>query len=240
MRHALAFCLLFLSAGLGLAELKITGPNKVEPNHLVRLSADGAAADAALIWDCDREDQIDVEEVNGRYLFAGPAGTYKIKLRSIRLDAGKTKVETARITVVIGEPVPPVPPTPPNPPVPPTPPAPPAPIPTAGFRVLIIYKESDVGKLTPGQMAAIYGKDTRDYLNSKCAVGPDSKTKEWRIYDAGVDVSGESEVWRGAMKLERKTLPWIVVSDGKAGFSGPLPDKIEDTKALLSKYGEGK
>jgi hypothetical protein len=92
---------------------------KVPEHKIVRLTATGDTDGAALIWDLDREDVADVEEIGGRLLFAGPPGVYKIKLRAIRVKDGKTSAETARATVTIGT-APPAPPGP-NPPIPPGP-----------------------------------------------------------------------------------------------------------------------
>jgi hypothetical protein len=179
--------------------------------------------------------------VGQRFLFAAGPGVYKIKLRSIRLKDGKTTVETARATVVIGE-APPVPPVPPGPgpgpaPAPPPDPPSPAPIPAAGFRVLIVYESADLPKLTAGQQAILYGKRLRDYLNAKCVVGADGKTREWRMWDADTATDGEAKHWQEAMKRPRKSLPALIISDGKTGWEGPLPASVDETLALLRKFG---
>lgn len=103
MRAALSALVLVLLTGAALAEVKIAGSLQVPANHLVRLSADGAPAGSALVWDVAPDEVADVEEVGGRLLFAAPAGTYRIKLRAIRLKDGATVVESARAVVVIGD-----------------------------------------------------------------------------------------------------------------------------------------
>lgn len=130
---------------------------------------------------------------------------------------------------------PPVPPEPPKPPTPPAPPPNPAPIPVDGFRSLIVYESADLSKLPAGQLAALYSQQVRDYLTSKCTMGPDGKTKEWRTLDK--DVVADSKLWQDAMARPRKSLPWIVLSDGKTGFEGPLPATEADLMTLLKKYG---
>lgn len=120
MRRVLLTLIALLSPAFALADVKIVGELKVGANRLVRLAADGDVKDAALIWDVEKEDLVDIEEVGGRLIFTGPPGVYKIKLRVIRSKDGKTAAETARACVTIGEPGP-TPPGP-GPPVPPVPP----------------------------------------------------------------------------------------------------------------------
>ncbi len=149
------------------------------------------------------------------------------------------KPELTRTIVVSGgiEPKPPIPPFPPEPK--PDPPEP-APIPVEGFRVLIVYENNPseaAAVLTKEQRGAMSSQAVRSYLDSKCAKGKDGKTPEWRMWDQHVDATNETDVWKDAMKMPRNVLPWIVISDGKAGFSGPLPANEAELLALLKKYG---
>lgn len=116
----------------------------------------------------------------------------------------------------------------PNPPTPPIPPIPPAPIPTQGFRALIVRETA--------QKFAGLSQEVRDYLDSKCVkVG---QQPEWRLFDKDQSVVNESKIWQDAMALERATIPWVIISDGKQGFSGPWPDGDKAAQlALLKKYG---
>lgn len=231
--------LLLLLAGPAQAELRIQGELKLPAHRLVRLRAAGDLAGAALIWDISPEESADLEEVGSRLLFAAPPGVYRVKLRALRVQDGKTSVETARATVVIGEPVPPgpVPPVPPVPPGPgPVPPGP-APIPLEGLRVLVVYESAELPKLPPGQQAVLYARSIRDYLDRKCVVGADTRTREWRMWDRDSDASGEAKHWQDALKRDRKSVPWIVISTGRDGYEGPLPASVAETLALLKKYG---
>lgn len=147
-------------------------------------------------------------------------------------------VERASCTLIVAGPVPPGPgPVPPVPPVPPIPPQPPAPIQAAGFRTLIVYESADLGKLSKEQADVLASAELRTYLNAKCATGADGKTHEWRILDKDVPMKDESALWQAAMKLPRTSLPWIVISTGTTGFSGPLPGTIADTMTLVKKFG---
>jgi hypothetical protein len=137
------------------------------------------------------------------------------------------------VVVVAGRPPGPNPPGP-NPPGP-TPPGPDvAPIPEPGLRVLMVY-DSGV-PLTAGQVSVLFGRTVRDLLESKCVVGPGGRTREYRVYDKGADLSVAPKVWKDAMARPRASLPWIVVSNGKAGYEGPLPATVPEAVALVNKF----
>lgn len=233
------FCILalvLLLPALSLAELKIVGSLKVDPYKLVRLNAEGAPEGSALLWDYD-EDVLDGEATNGKLVFIGPPGKYRIKLTAIRVDTKTSKViaEVTKVVVVIGDPVPPKPPIPPDPPEPkPSP----SPIPEIGFRVLMVYDASKLTTYPKKQADIFFNASLRSYLNSKCVVGSDGKTKEWRMWDKGVDAGAESKIWQDVMKRDRKSIPWLLVSNHpKGGFEGPLPATVEETMVIIKKYG---
>jgi hypothetical protein len=179
-------------------------------------------------------------------LAAGQPGEYWVFVVATGTVDGATDLDFApwKITVspVGPAPKPPDPTPPPGPeppgPNPPQPPGP-APIPLPGLRVLVIYESADLSKLPPAQTAVLYSKSLRDLLNAKCAVGPDGKTKEWRIYDADVDTSGDVETWKAAMARPRRSLPWVVISNGAAGYEGPLPATVDEMAKLVEKYAGG-
>ncbi len=162
-------------------------------------------------------------------------GVYYI--HAVACKAGKmTGIRTCKVVVGKPGPVPPGPdPVPPGP-VPPGP-LPPAPIPVDGFRVLMVYETGDVQKLPSAQAAVLFSKSIRDYLDGKCVLGPDGKTREWRIWDQNIDPTLESSLWQTAMKRPRASIPWIVISTGKTGYEGPLPKDVEATLDLLKKFG---
>jgi hypothetical protein len=187
-----------------------------------------------------------------------PIGTFRFELIAIgKANDGTVTADADVIDITVGgvTPVPvptptptpgPVPPTPgPIPPTPtptptptpgPTPPSP-APIPGDGLRVLIVYESKALPSLPKGQISALYSATVRDYMNTHCAKGPDGKTAEWRCWDADVDASGEPAIWQDAMKRPRTSLPWVIISTGKAGYEGPLPATADDLIALLKRFG---
>jgi hypothetical protein len=232
---------LLLAALPAFADVRIVGKTEAAPYTLVRLAAEGDVLDAALVWEVSPEGAADVEENGGRLIFTGPPGVYRVRVLSIRIRDGKPLVESARATVMVGAPTPPVPPGPPHPPepIPPGPSPGPVPIPGDGLRVLIVEESADRSKLPAAQQAVIFSKTVRDYLNAKCAPDPIAGWKAWRIFDPDVDLSGEAQVWKDALKRPRGALPWIIISNPKkGGFEGPLPENVQKTLDLLKQYGD--
>jgi hypothetical protein len=168
---------------------------------------------------------------------SAPKGDLKISGEWAVIDFDKKEIRdaTASITVLVGI-DPPAPPEPPKPPTPPAPPLPPTPIPVAGFRVLIVLESSDLNKLPASQVSVLTAKAVKDYLNLRCIAGPDG-IKEWRMWDKDVSTANVSKVWQDAMARPRISLPWIVISNGIAGYEGPLPATVTETLELLKKYG---
>lgn len=221
------------------AELTIVGVTKVKRDKMVRLEVSGYDAKAAIVWRYDKK-KLDGGKSGSKLWLVGPPGEYQIEAMAIRLDdKGTTVVEEAEITLTIGDGTPDPGPTPKPPdPVPPVPPEPfPAPIPDIGFRVLIVWDKKNELKMPKAQQDALYDKSIRDYLRTKCVVDKDNPNGSWKIWPSDSNVSGETSIWQGAWKRERKSLPWILISDGKKGFEGPLPATAEETLNLLKKYG---
>lgn len=163
----------------------------------------------------------------------------KYKLFAVTADKSGNLSEIVETEIVITGETEPTPPTPTPPgPTPPTPqPADPAPIPAPGFRVLIIYETLKVTTLPADQQNAIFSKAVADYLNARCIKGVDMKTPEFRFYDPAIDASADGPIWVEAMKRPRKSLPWLIVSDGNKGYEGPLPPNEAELLTLLKKYG---
>lgn len=173
------------------------------------------------------------KRLNTLEITAAPKGEMVVSVEWVTFDAAnKPELKAASVLFVVGEVVPPKPPEP-------QPPDPgPAPIPVEGFRVLIVIETADAAKLPSGQLAILTSAEVRTYLNSKCVLGPDNKTREYRIWDQHISIEGESQLWKNAMARKRDSLPWIIISTGKSGFEGPLPKTIPETIALLKKYAE--
>jgi hypothetical protein len=116
----------------------------------------------------------------------------------------------------------------------PAPPPNPAPIPLPGFRVLVVY---DKDTLTDAQQGIVFGRAVRDYLDAHCVKGEDGKTPDRRIYPYGVDASGEAQWIRDVMQRHPGEKSYFVVSNGKDGYSGPLPENADKALEILKRYG---
>jgi hypothetical protein len=126
---------------------------------------------------------------------------------------------------------------PPKPVDPPTPPKPKveAPIKAPGLHVLIVLPKNKA--FTSEQVTAFWGKDTNKWLEANCIVKPDGQ-KAYRIWYEDTDTSNAPKEWQDAMKLERKSLPWIVVSNGpdKGGTSESAPGTSAGLIKLMELY----
>lgn len=175
-------------------------------------------------------DQLFPGQESAGVVVQGQRGTYEVWAWCAKGDVAS---ELAVCRVVIGD-VPPVPPGP----VPPVPPGPVPPIPGDGLAVLIVYESAELAKLPEAQRGVIFGATVRDYLNRKCAPDPAvASWKRFRIWDKDLDLAAEHQLWRDAMARPRKSVPWIVVSNGKAGFEGPLPATVDEAMKLLRQFG---
>ncbi len=100
------------------------------------------------------------------------------------------------------------------------------PFPADQLHVLIIYESADVNRLTADQRAIIMGADVRGALDS---AAPD----RYRIYDQDADLTYVDQVWKDAMAVPRESLPWLVISDGETGYSGPLDMTAAEFRELI-------
>ena len=144
---------------------------------------------------------------------------------------------TTVFTVTDKPPVPPGP-TPPDP-TPPDPVIDEAPFPSPdGLRLLILEEATARGSLPPGQQVIIFGSEGRRLLASSTV--SNQSTGGYAIWDddfSPIDLGKVSPLWKAAYAAAKKdagvNVPWIVVANGKKGFSGPLPKDIAELRALL-------
>lgn len=237
MRRLIApIVLLPLLAALCFGDMKLKGEKEYAPYKKIVLKAtDVTSAKAQFLWDVDGDADV-VEDGGTLYVWAKP-GTYKVRLTAVDFDNKKIERATTTFTVTGEGPAPG--PTPPGPTPPgPTPPGPtpPAPISGDGLRVLIVEEPADRASLPATQYDLLFSKTFQDFLTSNTAKDSDNKNGAWRIWPAKANTKDASQSWQDAMKRERKSLPWIIVSNGKTGFEGPLPKTEEEATNLVKKY----
>lgn len=170
--------------------------------------------------------------------FIEPTQTGRVELLIVPTEGAKADdSDVIRRTLDVDAGEGPRPPPGPEPKPPPTPdPVNPAPIPEPGLRVLIVYDFGTASSLPPAQDAILRSQKLWDYARENCVKGPDGKTPEMRIYHSQVNTANETELWKKAWARPRKSLPWILVSNGKTGYEGPLPADTDQTIALIRKY----
>lgn len=113
-------------------------------------------------------------------------------------------------------------------PVPPLPPPePPAPIPVEGLHVLIVEETLDRPRLPKEQLAILTSTEVRTYLDANA---------KWRLLDKDAPMQNDEKKWQDAMKLPRQSTPWLICSNGKTGFSGPMPADSKSFLELVQKY----
>lgn len=122
------------------------------------------------------------------------------------------------------------PPPGPSPVDPPVPDDGKAPIPESGLHVLIVYESGDLSKLPSKQVAILTATALRSYVADRHG--------EFRAFDKDADLANVDPKWRKAMERKRSQLPWLIVSNGKTGFEGPLPSSVGDMMDLLKRYGQ--
>lgn len=131
-------------------------------------------------------------------------------LLSVEAGAIKTTEKAAGRTVYVGEVTPPDPKPDPKPI--PTPDA--APYPSPGLTAMIVYETAES---TSSLSDVMSGAKTNDYMAAKGIKGGFLKL------DKDVDVSGLPEWAKAAFTVPRKSLPWLVISNSKTGYSGEVP-----------------
>lgn len=104
----------------------------------------------------------------------------------------------------------------------------PAPIDGPGNAVLIVYESEETRAMPSSQGAIFTSVPFRDFLNRH--------NVEFRIWDQHLDTQHDIPRFAKALRNPRDSLPWIYISNGETGHSGPLPDTVDETQELISKH----
>lgn len=123
----------------------------------------------------------------------------------------------------------------PTPPEPGPSPSQDAPIEGDGLRVLIVFESHDAPKLSAGHQSVMYSEKVRSFLNENCVKASDG-TAEWRLLDADTPFQDTQNKWAKALSRPRSSLPWLLISNGKTGYEGPLPEHVEEMVLLVDQF----
>ncbi len=121
-------------------------------------------------------------------------------------------------------------------------PKPNAPFPSDGFAVIVLKEASETGTLTPAQRSILTSSKVLKYINSKAVkVGDGVFFRAWDDDYTEAQLSAVAPelalAYRESKKLADGRLPWICISTGDGGYSGPLPATLDEMMTLLQKYG---
>jgi len=123
----------------------------------------------------------------------------------------------------------------PNPPPIPDPDDPVVPDPVTPAKLQIVIIEDPSESIPPSQVAIRDGQALRDYAATHCTIT--NGTPDIRKLSIRQDISAEPEWIKKAFAEPRSKLPFLVVSNGKAGAAVPLPMTLEETMSILKRYG---
>lgn len=97
----------------------------------------------------------------------------------------------------------------------------------AGPHVLIIEETADRGRLSTEQLTALFTVSS----------WAGKRGFKWRVWDQQIDnQETDDPFWAAALALPRESLPWIVLADDDAGYSGPLPEDMDTIEDLVAEY----
>lgn len=151
---------------------------------------------------------------------AAAKGEYTVGVKALVIDFDKKTTETkaASVTFIVGDN--PLPPVPPPPPIPPPDPKPPAPIPADKLHVMLVCEFTNGSPLlTQAQINELWGQPMADWIRAKDV--------QMRKFDKDIDAKNLTGTWKAAWSAWKGNVenpsPWLIISNGVTGYSGPLP-----------------
>lgn len=106
--------------------------------------------------------------------------------------------------------------------------------------VAFLMKTDASQKLTLGQIeevSNIKSGDLRAKLDAVCAKDRTTGEPERRFWDSKQDVSQEQKFWQDAFNVS-KPAPSFMISNGRRGYSGPLPPDSKSMEAIIDQYSK--
>lgn len=115
----------------------------------------------------------------------------------------------------------------------PIPGRPQSPVPGSGLHVLIIEDRLNRQDLPPTQLDAMMSANVDEMIRKNAG--------HKYLYDKNQDVSTKDDPWvKAAMKVNRTTLPWLVIDNNGKGSSEPFPrtpgQETKEFETLVQKY----
>lgn len=108
------------------------------------------------------------------------------------------------------------------------------------IRVLILEETEDIARPEMRPWIGVSNSSKiRKYLSSHCK--PDETTEGWLWVDPDINTEFMSDYWKSAITKTKADpnykLPWIAITNGDKGISGPLSSSEDEVMALLKKWG---
>ena len=215
---------LILLAGLASqtwAQPVVVAPGTVPVGGHAELEVQGLTAPETLSWTVIPEVTVRPARAwdTGNPLLAIPAstpGTWSVVVMAV--EDGQVWHQTVPLTVgTAPEPLPPTPPTP------------------APLRVLITHETVELADYS----VILLSPDLRGYLDAHCEKSSHGQP-EWRIWDDDFPPGDILDPWYREAYTEavaESRSPWIVIDNGAARYSGPLPPRLDLVLELLQTYG---
>lgn len=105
-----------------------------------------------------------------------------------------------------------------------------------GVRVFIVEETADRPRLPANQQAIFTSVPLRQFLKLHCVTGSDG-APAFRILDKDAELSGD---WRATLCAHPpRSYPWLYITNGKNGYSGPLSNSVDELIALIKPYASG-
>jgi len=102
-----------------------------------------------------------------------------------------------------------------------------APIDVSKYTVVIIEETEQRSYIPQSQLNAIKSQVWRDYVKSQGG--------QWRVLDPHADISKEEKWVKDSFAVSRESLPWLIFASPEKGYSGPVPENLEELLEVITK-----
>lgn len=119
-------------------------------------------------------------------------------------------------------------PVPPGPTPGPTPVVDEAPFPADRLSVLMVEDFNKRFDLPSSQIDLLNSMILRDRVRQMGG--------EIRSFDKDINAQHEAQKWRDGLAKPRDSLPWILIANGRRGYSGPLPKTVDEAIQLIERF----